>query len=276
VVIVSVVVPSLGLIRDLARVDADYTLSRLQVMERLPGNPFEVASQRIDHVTALRCRVRSRSYNRVVGLGAGDEDLVEPLLRWYQEAGRPACFEVAPGQWTESLARHLHDLGCSQSGFHATLATRVEQVLGQPSIDRVERVEEPRGMADFLEVYFAGWDFPEEVRQRARLYMPGWLEQPGWSLYLARSGGAPAAVAVLYCQDGVGYLADATTLPSSRGRGLQSMLLRRRVADAAAAGVETVFGQAEYLSGSYRNMLRAGLGLLYNQGFWTSQPDAGT
>jgi hypothetical protein len=270
---VSAVVPSLDLIGDLARVDADYTLSRLQVMERLPGNPLEVASQRLDHVTALRCRVRSRSYNRVLGLGAGDEQLVEPLLRWYQEAGRPACFEVVPGRWTESLGRQLHGLGCAPSGFHATLATRVEPVvLGQPSADGVERVEEPRVMADFLGVYFAGWDFADEVRQRARVYMANWLGQPGWSLYLARSGGVPAAVAILYCQDGLGYLADATTLPSSRGRGLQSTLLRRRLADAAAAGAEIVFGQAEYLSGSYRNMLRAGLGLLYNQAFWTSGP----
>lgn len=269
---VSAVVPSLDLIGDLARVDADYTLSRLQLMEHLPGNPLEVAHQRIDHVTALRCRVRSRSYNRVVGLGGGDEHLVEPLLRWYQEVGRPVCFEVVPGRWTESLGWHLHGLGCSQSGFHATLAARVEQVVGQPSADGVERIEEPRVMADFLDVYFAGWDFPEEVRQRARLYMAGWLGRPGWSLYLARSAGVPAAVAILYCQDGVGYLADATTLPSSRGRGLQSTLLRRRMADAAAAGVEIVFGQAAYLSGSYRNMLRAGLGLLYNQAFWTSVP----
>jgi hypothetical protein len=33
-----------------------------------------------------------------------------------------------------------------------------------------------------------------------------------------------------------------------------------------------VLGQAEYLSGSYRNMLRAGLGLLYNQAYWTAVP----
>ena len=38
-------VPSLDLVRRTVRTEAAYTLSRLQVLERLPGNPVGVAYQ---------------------------------------------------------------------------------------------------------------------------------------------------------------------------------------------------------------------------------------
>jgi len=54
---------------------------------------------------------------------------------------------------------------------------------------------------------------------------PAWLQQPQWSLYLARIDGKPAAAATLFIHDRVGHLADAATAPSFRGRGLQQALL---------------------------------------------------
>jgi GNAT superfamily N-acetyltransferase len=98
----------------------------------------------------------------------------------------------------------------------------------------------------------------------------GWLDQPGWSLYLGRAEGWPAAAATLYISKGVGYCADAATDPAFRGRGLQGALLRRRIADAAAAGVEFICSGADYLSGSYRNMERAGMRLLSLHTIWTT------
>jgi GNAT superfamily N-acetyltransferase len=54
------------------------------------------------------------------------------------------------------------------------------------------------------------------------------LKQPGWSLYVGRADGMPAAAAALYLHKGAGYLADAATHPAFRGQGFQSALLRRR------------------------------------------------
>ena len=59
--------------------------------------------------------------------------------------------------------------------------------------------------------------------------------------------------------DGIGYLANAATVPGFRGRGCQTALLARRIADAAAAGCDLVAGQATFGSTSQRNMERMGL-----------------
>ncbi|HVV19126.1 MAG TPA: hypothetical protein VHF06_06790 [Pseudonocardiaceae bacterium] len=50
---------------------------------------------------------------------------------------------------------------------------------------------------------------------------------------------------------------------------MRGALPRHRNTVARAAAVDIVCGQAEYLSASYRNMLRAGIPLLYNQSLWT-------
>jgi N-acetylglutamate synthase-like GNAT family acetyltransferase len=86
---------------------------------------------------------------------------------------------------------------------------------------------------------------------------------------VARLNGQPAAAATLYVKDRVGYLADATTDPAFRRRGLHAALLRRRMHDAAAADVEIVFSGATPFSTSHRNMERAGLRLQFMRSLWT-------
>ena len=98
--------------------------------------------------------------------------------------------------------------------------------------------------------------------------MRGWLGQPGWRLYLARVDGVAGASAALTIGDGLGYLANAATVPAMRGRGCQTALLARRIADAAAEGCDTIASLAEFGSGSQRNLERAGLRVAYTQAVW--------
>ena len=88
-------------------------------------------------------------------------------------------------------------------------------------------------------------------------------------VYLARVEGRPAAAAILYMQDDVGYLADAATDPVYRRRGLHAALLRRRMRDAHDAGAAFVVSGADFLSTSHRDMERAGMRLLFQRAIWT-------
>jgi hypothetical protein len=86
---------------------------------------------------------------------------------------------------------------------------------------------------------------------------------------MARLTGQPAAAATLFVHDRVGYLADATTAPSMRNRGLQTALLRRRISDAVGAGADILFSGATPLSTSHRNMERVGLRVQFVRALWT-------
>ena len=84
--------------------------------------------------------------------------------------------------------------------------------------------------------------------------------------------GTPAGSAALTVDAGLGYLANAATLPAMRGRGCQTALLARRIADAAAAGCDTVASLAVFRTGSQRNLERAGLRVAFTQAVWRMGP----
>ena len=73
---------------------------------------------------------------------------------------------------------------------------------------------------------------------------------------------------MLTLDDDVGYLANASTLPAFRRRGVQGALIAARIADARAAGCEAVCSQAEFGSASQRNLERAGLSVAYTKAVW--------
>jgi GNAT superfamily N-acetyltransferase len=266
---------SLDLIHRAIDVDIAYTISRLQVLERLPGNPIGVAYRRIDdHIAALMARqIPTPSFNRVVGLRGGDAHHIVPLVAWYREHGVSGRFEIVPGDDDPALGRELARHGYHHSGFHAAVACRADDPIAPPpQAADIERVMTAAAMEDFLAAYVAGWGSPEKEHAQFKANVRPWLQQPGWSLYLARVDGRPAAAATLFVHGNTAYCADATTDPAFRRRGLHAALLHRRITDAKAVGVDLITSGAEFLSASYRNMERIGMRLMFMRARWSPLP----
>jgi ribosomal protein S18 acetylase RimI-like enzyme len=120
----------------------------------------------------------------------------------------------------------------------------------------------------FADVLLRGHGVPDAERARDPGSIERWLAIDGWRLYLARVDGEPAGAAVLTVGDGIGYLANASTLPEYRRRGVQTALIARRLADASAAGVELVCSGTAFGSPSQRNLERAGLHVAYTKAVW--------
>jgi GNAT superfamily N-acetyltransferase len=269
-------ITSLDTIERVIDADVAYTIARMQVLERIRGNPIGIAYRRIDeHTTALMAKhLPSPSFNRVVGLRAGDERHIVPLDAWYRENGVAARFEMIPGHFDAALGRELARLGYCQTAFLAALICPPGLGPAEPGGVDVEAVTTAAQMEEYLRAYVAGWGIPAKDHERFKANVRPWLGQPGWSLYLARRDGQPAAAAKLCMHGAVGYLADACTDPAFRRRGLHGALLRRRIADARQAGADLVFSGAEFLSSSYRDMQRVGMDLLFIRAIWTPLPRA--
>jgi GNAT superfamily N-acetyltransferase len=266
-----VLLPSLGLLRRIVDAETAYTLSPLRVLEGLPGNPIGVACRQVDDgVVALMARhLPVPSFNSVIGLRGGHAHHIAPLVEWYRDHRVNGRFEMVPGNYDATLGRELARLGYYQSGFHVAM-------IGEPDPSAaaahgaVERVADAVLMEGYLDAYVAGWGIPPGDRERFKQNVRPWRDQPGWSLCLARTDGRPGAAATLFIHAKVGYLADGATDLAHRGRGLHAALLRRRIADATAAGVDFVCGGAEFLSASHRNMERAGLRVAFMRSIWTA------
>ncbi len=86
--------------------------------------------------------------------------------------------------------------------------------------------------------------------------------------YLVEHEGVPIATGSLGVHDGVALLAGASTIPSARGRGAQSVLLARRLVDARARGCELAMIVASVGTQSQRNAERSGFGVAYTRTKW--------
>jgi ribosomal protein S18 acetylase RimI-like enzyme len=263
-------IPTLDLVHRVNEAALAYTMARMKVLERIPGNPIGVAFQTLEGATALVARdLPSRSFNSVVGLSVEHARRIESLIEWYRERGATAHFEIAAGDHEPALGRELARLGFFQSSFHAALVG--EPANHYPAHDEaIERVVSASDMEDFLAAYVVGWAIPDAIREQFKAKVRSWRYEPGWSLYVARIDQKPAASAILFVRDGVGYLADCAVDPAFRRRGLHAALLRRRVRDASAANADLICSGADFLSGSHRNMERLGMRLLFLRAVWTS------
>lgn len=71
----------------------------------------------------------------------------------------------------------------------------------------------------------------------------GLPEQEGWRCYSARLDGREVACGSMLTMDELALLALDATLPGARGRGCQTALIARRLADAARAGCKSVVAE---------------------------------
>jgi hypothetical protein len=254
------------------RAASAFMVGWVEGMRDLPGNPARVHVERYGDVVALGCETLPDLdfVNTVHGLDPDAADRVDQVTAFYRRLGLRGWTEVAPGPGVEALMEQLSAAGWSQAGFWCSFHG---PAVAPPASADVEVAE--AGEADMAEVarlHLDGHEVPGEDRSTAEAAVRGWYGRPGWRLYLARVEGVPAASAALTIDGGLGYLANAATLPAMRGRGCQAALLSRRIADAAAAGCEAIGSLAEFGSGSHRNLERAGLRVAFTQAVWRMRP----
>ncbi|HEX4752428.1 MAG TPA: GNAT family N-acetyltransferase [Solirubrobacterales bacterium] len=196
---------------------------------------------------------------------AAEEGFLAEAIEWTRGQGVQACVPVTPGlpgseratSWLESngfapipgwmkFVRDPHP-----PRFETAADVEVVEVVG----DRAATPAAP----PFAAVAAAAFDLPAWV---ADLFagLPG---RPGWRCYVARVDGDPQACAAMFLDGEAAELGIGGTLEGGRRRGCQLALLRRRVEDAAAAGVRTLFVETGarvpgHPSSSYGNILRAG------------------
>lgn len=74
----------------------------------------------------------------------------------------------------------------------------------------------------------------------------------------------------------IAVLGGASTLPAARGKGVQAVLLRQRLADASRAGCWLAAATAAPASASLRNLERAGLTHVRRELWVRSTPTSGS
>ena len=119
----------------------------------------------------------------------------------------------------------------------------------------------------------AAFEFGDELSPM----LPLTLERPGWTHYLGFDGDAPVAAGAMYRIGDVAWFGFGATVESHRGRGGQSAIFHRRMADARADGcriaiTETGPDMLEQPNSSLHNMVRLGFQLAYHRPNYVRRP----
>ena len=259
---------SIELLHRLTQVGIAYTIARMRVIEARSGEPIGV--RHYGDAVALLCRqVPSPHFNAVVGLRAGQENLIAEIDDWYRENNIRPRIVVAPGDLTAEMGRALAERSFVASDTDTVLYGVPSAPAVPPAGIEIVDVGSAALTEDFLDALLTGWGIGCEHHEPAKANMRGWLGVADWRLYLARIDGKPAAAAKLFIRDGVAFFADAATRPEFRGRGLQTALLRHRAAVAAQSSAELIYSQAAFGSTSQHNMGRIGMRVLCTRAIFT-------
>jgi ribosomal protein S18 acetylase RimI-like enzyme len=210
-------------------------------------------------------------------IGPVDADALGRLETAYAARGLGTeidlCPHVVPG-----VLPLLAGRGYSVNAFSNTYARTLHDVPDRN--DGIEVLQGAAADAQFVEASIGGFTLQAEKRPRGLLDALARiaLARDDTALFVARIDGVVAGSAGLSVAETplgrVGELYIASTLPEFRGRGVQTALLRARLAAAKAADCALAVVMARPANTSARNTERAGFSLAFTKATF-ARPFAG-
>ena len=173
------IVPSRELIRRTIETEVAYTLSRMNVLARLDGNPVGIAHREVGHGWALMARhLPVPGFNAVIGLEAGDAGELEALLQWYRDNDVRPQIEIVPGHEDAALTRELTRLRLSPFGIPCVDDRAARAMRSRRTRDRCRARDGRCGVRGFPRRLYRGPRTPRRCRlqaQRASVAHGAWM-----------------------------------------------------------------------------------------------------
>ncbi|NKI24036.1 GNAT family N-acetyltransferase [Paenibacillus dendritiformis] len=263
--------PSEKMMQAIERSEIDYMTDRMNAIREREGNPEGVEVEQFGHAVCFYSKTMPwPSFNTVKGLRSSDIGHIDDMIRFYRERDRKPQFEVVPGLADQQVLRSLAERGLYPSGSHTSLYAQPPAAIREPAQGAV-RIEEigASGFDTYAMIHCRGTGLPDDGIPHVAANNRVLHQRPGWSFYMAYDEERPAAVGVMHVKGDIASFTFAATLPEYRRRGLQLSLLRSRLAEAARRDCSLAVGQCAFLSGSHRNMERAGMRIGYVRSTWT-------
>jgi GNAT superfamily N-acetyltransferase len=249
--------------------------------------PELAAASRVDVNRGGDClRLTARGFdhpmfNRVISVGLGSPDPEDAAFKalaqaeaHYRAAGvRRWMLQVLPSVESRRFRAAAAERGIVRlRGWAKHLGPSSAPVQAASDL-QVIQVAERRHAVAWARIVVEAFSLPPDFVP----WFAALAGREGWFLYLALDGETPVASGALHLvdRDGArfGQLSFAGTRRSHRGRGAQSALVARRVADAAAMGAAWIVAETDEElpdrpNPSYHNLVRLGFPVAYVRANW--------
>ncbi|MEN0067613.1 MAG: GNAT family N-acetyltransferase [Myxococcota bacterium] len=202
---------------------------------------------------------RHQPGNQVIGLTKDHLHQLGDLTAWFDEVNAHLHLRW-PAADVRAVSERLAEAGLRAHEVEAWMASPLDALEVEGPPHAIGLVENETDLRDWTTAFWQGWAIDDPaMREVAAGAMATWPGPSNWRRYVARVDGEAAGEALLVLFGEVAYLAEASTVPRFRRRGIQRSLIARRLADARRAGATVVFGGVEYGDASWSNMRAMGL-----------------
>lgn len=257
--------------RECVRIFSRDEIVRAERAEAAAQRATAIAQRRIDSHTdadtadfadgvAVRKPGPDPLWSRVFALGLTgpvtkvDVDAIEA---WFVARGRRAKIDLSPLA-DASLFEILGARSYVVEHFDVVLMRDAPKAGHEPSPVAGVGVEVCDDMELWIETSLRGIASDPLMAEGFHDKAAGLFSAEGVVNYLARVDGELAGACQFFVQDGVGLMHTGSTVPAMRGRGVQTAMLKRRIADARTLGCDLLATQTDHLTISQRNQQRLG------------------
>jgi hypothetical protein len=261
----------LALARRIELAEAHAAANCANAVDVLPSGSA-AAVERVAGGFAIYCGAGS-PVTQAVGLGLDgpvSEDEFDRLEEFYRSRNEAVRVETCPLA-DASLIRYFGERGYRVTEFSnvmalpldgSSLSTSVPSIPPDGvTIERIGKEHTDLWTLTVSQGFSEKFPVTQEVLDVMKMFAHG----SNVECYLARVDGAVAGGATLAVREGVAGLFGASTLPAFRNRGVQTALLKQRLARAAEQNCNLAVCLAAPGSSSQRNVVRLGFSVLYTR-----------
>lgn len=259
---------SLDQVRRHERMELDYWRDLYEAATPEVAARYGIATETAEGALLLLLpRLDVLMFNRVAGLGLEkpvSEAQLDGIVARYRASGAPRFFvPFSPAAEPERAREWLVARGIARFNRWAKLERGVDSIPEARTDARIEEIG-PEHAAAFARVLREGFGLDPGLEP----WLGALVGRKDWRNYLAYDGAEPVGTASLYVKGEWASLGFAATLPRARGRGVQSALIIRRIADAKSMGcrclsVETAEDKPDKPAPSFHNVTRLGFRIAY-------------
>lgn len=250
----------------------------IAVMPSAIAQQAGIVSATIHHAQFLMAaRIPQFQFNWLAGTGLQGDDgsSVAEAVRRFREAGqRKFIIQIPPGPNAPECERRAAAEGLREHPLAWAKFYRSTSDAPHVSTELTVREVHANERDLFGSTAAAGFEMPPPFAG----WLAGVVGLDGWHTYVSFLGDEPVGAAALLVEGDFSWLGIGATRSAMRRRGSQSVLLARRIADAARFGAshastETGVPQEGKAAPSYTNILKAGFDVAYVRPNWSEPTD---
>ncbi len=258
------------LVDQIDSVEFSYFRDRTRIMQEVSTDMEDVQFTKTHQFrTMMVPNISSPFLNKILVAGPPDLALLTSSLEAFAVCSKDPTIEISPGAINVEVARLLFKKGFAQTNLYPIFILPLSDLQTTEPLLQTRLASTAKDLEDFQNMFVSGWKIPDMSSIKTKASIAKWMGHPNWHLYVAYEKGQPISCAVLYRKDEFGFLLDAITPESFRGRGGQSALLLKRILDAKKIGIKQIFTHTEFGSISQKNMEKIGMRPSYFRSTWT-------